>query len=101
MEKQSRRDFLRYTSLGVGAVGVVAVSPALLTGAGVLGAAPNRADGIQPVADAAPADPGAPVVAYVHDLSKGEIHVMVGTRQVIHHDKTLAAHLARVAQTAE
>jgi len=41
------------------------------------------------------------VVAYVHDLSKGEIHVMVGTRQVIHHDKTLAAHLARVAQTAE
>lgn len=53
------------------------------------------------MADVAPADLGAPVVAYVHDLSQGEIHVMVGTRQVVHYDKALATHLARVAQTAE
>ena len=37
------------------------------------------------------------VVAYVKDPSSGEISVMVGEREVIVHDRKLAARLSRAA----
>jgi hypothetical protein len=36
-----------------------------------------------------------PLVAYVSDLSKGEVSVMMGEREVIVHDHALCASLAR------
>jgi hypothetical protein len=48
-------------------------------------------------ADGGPAG-SEPVVAYVKDPSKGEISVMSGDREVIVHDRNLAAKISRAAR---
>ncbi|MGH3496230.1 MAG: hypothetical protein ACRDP1_02030 [Nocardioidaceae bacterium] len=92
-EHSSRRSFLRQTSLGAAVVGVVATSPGLLAGAA-------RADDS---ADAelshGPLHAGA-LTVFVRDHRTGEIAVMVGEREVVHHDRALARRLARIAATA-
>lgn len=43
---------------------------------------------------------GGPFVAWVKDAQSGEIAVMVGEHEVVHHDRQLAASLARIAARA-
>jgi len=75
-------------------------------GAAVVGVAavtPHSAE----AADAAarpPAEkvaPKGPVTAFVRDHRTGEVAVMVGEHQVIHHDRALANKLANLAITAK
>jgi hypothetical protein len=94
MTASSRRTFIRNASTSGAAVGLAAVSPALLGTA-----ASARADGRTCTATAAPAHQG-PFVAYVKNAKAGEIAVMVGEHEVVHQDKDLATRLAQVAATS-
>ena len=93
MAKQTRRKFLKQTSVVVATVGVVG---------GALVAAPRLS------AMAAPSDAAAkelstaklsgPMMAYVRDLSKGEVGILVGTREVVYRDPDLVVRLVRATQ---
>jgi hypothetical protein len=82
MSDPSRRGFLLLAGTGVAAVGAAAVAPAAF-------------------AESEPGEAGSstvqgPLVAYVTDLNKGEVSVMMGEREVVVHDRALCASLARV-----
>ncbi len=84
---QSRRSFLKGTSLGVAVVGA-ALTPGVF-----------RAPTASAEAPSGPMSAG-PVVAYVRDPASGEIAVLAGEREVVVHDAQLAARLARIAAGA-
>ncbi|HEY2273655.1 MAG TPA: hypothetical protein VGH30_12830 [Jatrophihabitantaceae bacterium] len=85
---QSRRGFLAVAGAGT----AVAAGAALLGGAGAAGAAtPGKSS-----PTAVPEQAKTPLVAYVRDAHTGEVCVMVDDREVIVHDKELAARIARV-----
>ena len=93
MTTHTRRSFLVHASMGI-AGGALA---------GGLAALPARAE--TPVA--APAMRGAtgaaPVdglIAHVRDAAAGEISVMVGSREVIHRDRSLVRQLMDIAAGA-
>jgi hypothetical protein len=86
MSDQSRRNFIRTASLGAAAVGVAAVIPA---GADAAGAA----------VPTGPTHDG-PFVAWVKNPGSGDISVMAGEHEVIHHDPKLARQLAILAARA-
>ena len=84
MSEHSRRHFIRNASIGAAAVGAAALIPSMTS------------------ADAAPAAPTGPAhdgpfAVWVKNAKTGEIAVLVGENEVIHHDKALAATLARIA----
>jgi hypothetical protein len=79
---QSRRGFLAVA--GAGAAGVAA--------AAALGGGSAEAE-----STAVPAQATKPLVAYVRDARTGEVAVMEGEREVVVHDRTLAARIARAA----
>jgi anaerobic selenocysteine-containing dehydrogenase len=83
----SRRNFLKTTAVGAAAVGAAAAVPTALAG---------DADAATPNA---PAHAG-PFMAWVKDARTGEIAVLVGDQEVVHHDKSLARRLAQIAATA-
>jgi len=80
MNDPTRRGFLVIAGAGAAAVGAATVAPAA-------GAAPVRA----------PSGASGPLVAYVSDMQSGEVTLMVGEREVVVHDRDLAARLARAA----
>lgn len=80
MNDPTRRGFLVIAGAGAAAVGAATVAPAV-------GAAPVRA----------PSEASGPLVAYVSDMQSGEVTLMVGEREVVVHDRDLAARLARAA----
>ena len=80
MNVPTRRGFLAIAGAGAAAVGVGAVAPSA-------GAAPARA----------PAGATGPLIAYVSDMQGGEVTLMLGEREVVVHDRDLAARLARAA----
>ncbi|QMU77200.1 hypothetical protein GXW83_17290 [Streptacidiphilus sp. PB12-B1b] len=94
MTASSRRTFIRNASTSGVAVGLAAVSPALL-GSPASAAAHGAA---APAPASGKAHQG-PFVAYVKNAKAGEIAVLVGEREVVHHDKDLATRLAQVAAT--
>jgi len=58
--------------------------------------------GLAAAANGSPSDVGAlPVIAYVSDARKGEIVVMVGTREVVRRDAGLVARLIAIAKEAD
>jgi hypothetical protein len=79
MTDSTRRGFLAAAGLGT-AAGVVAVA-----------VGPGAAD-----AEAAvlPADAHGPMAAYIHDVRKGEVALMIEGREVVIRDKRLVARLA-------
>lgn len=83
MSEHSRRHFIRNASIGAAAVGATAVIPTM-----------TSADAATPVAG--PAHDG-PFAVWVKDVKSGEIAVLVGESEVVHHDKALATALARIA----
>ncbi|MGI8761394.1 MAG: ubiquinol-cytochrome c reductase iron-sulfur subunit N-terminal domain-containing protein [Jatrophihabitantaceae bacterium] len=88
MTEHSRRKFLTHASLGAAAVGAAAVAPALTASAAA-----------EPLA-AGPVHHG-PFLAWVKDAKSGEISVLVGETEVVHHDRLLAARLAQIAGRAQ
>ncbi len=84
----SRRRFLTRLALGVSGLSALAAIP------GWVWRSPRSADATsQP--DTLSSAPETPVVAYVRDAAKGEVVLMVGTKEVIRKDPGLASHLVR------
>jgi hypothetical protein len=90
-DQSSRRTFLRHASLGTAALGATVLAPTALSQAASSHRAPARA-----AADDDTQHEG-PLMAYVKNPRTGEIAVMVGEREVVHHDAQLAARLSRIA----
>ena len=89
MAKLTRRDLIKQTSAGAAALGALAALPGL---AGAQGAAEAHATA------PAVADRSGPLVAYLRDVAKGEIGLLVGTREIIVRDRELAQRLLKAAQ---
>ena len=92
MAKQTRRKFLKQSSIGVAAAGVAG---------GVLVAAPHLKAMAAP-SDAATvlstASLSGPMMLYVRNLSKGEVGILVDTREIVYRDPDLVARLVKAAQ---
>lgn len=87
----SRRVLLKRGGVGAAAAGFIAAFPAFAGRAEASQkAATGHGDGV-----AAPAGPAAtgPLVVHIPDPRTGEIHLMVGTREVIRSDPALVARL--------
>jgi photosystem II stability/assembly factor-like uncharacterized protein len=82
MNDATRRKFLTMAGVGT-AAGVAAM------------AAPGTAAAASSEDVALPADAEGAMVAYIHDVKKGEVALMVEGREVIVTDKRLVARLAR------
>ena len=93
MTECTRRSFLVHASIGVAGGALLGGFPALPARAGspVEGAAPPGATGPAPVDG---------LIAHVRDVQTGEISVMVGTREVVHRDRSLAVRLLDIADGA-
>ena len=89
MTKQTRRRFLKQSSVGVATVGVLAAAPRLAAVA-----APANTS----VTELSTTTMSGPLMAYVRDLARGELGVLVGTREVILHDPDLVVRLLNAAQ---
>ena len=80
MNEPDRRGFLVLAGAGAATVGAaVAVAPAAEASTTV------------------PSHVKEPLVAYVRDARRGEVAVMIGEREVVVHDRELAARIARAA----
>jgi hypothetical protein len=89
MAKLTRRDLIKQTSAGAAALGALAALPGL---AGAQGVPEAHAAGL------AVADRTGPLVAYLRDMAKGEIGLLVGTREIIVRDRELVERLLKAAQ---
>ena len=87
----SRRGFLKAAAVGAAAAGVVAIAPKVLT------SATNSSTTSSEEADVPLGRITGPVVAYVRDVSTGEVVVMMGSKEVVRRDPSLATRLARIA----
>ncbi|MEO8889042.1 MAG: hypothetical protein ABI301_03445 [Jatrophihabitantaceae bacterium] len=88
MSDSTRRGFL--TLAGAGAV----------AGAAVM-AAPAATAETRPDEVSMPSGAEGPMAAYIHDLKRGELALMIEGREVIVTDKQLVARLARAFARAE
>ena len=92
MAEISRRNFLKTARNGAAAVGIVAVAPTMLmTRAG----AATKPKPIKAEATVRPVSSDETVVVHIPNPRSGEIHFMVGTREVVTHDRALVARLVR------
>ena len=86
MTRNSRRTLLKSAAAGAAAIGLVGAAGGLagstIAARGSIGTSSE------------------PVVAYVSDARKGEIVVMVGTREVVRRDAALVARLIAIAKEA-
>lgn len=92
MAELTRRNFITRTSIGV-AGGVLA--GALAAEVPGLVAGPEQMAGRSLPSGSAATEP---LIAHVRNVSRGEIALMVGTREVIYKDRELAARLVVAAQ---
>ncbi len=86
MTRNSRRTLLKSAAAGAAAIGLVGASRGL-TGSGT-----EARGSIETSSE--------PLVAYVSDARKGEIVVMVGTREIVRRDAALVARLVAIAKEA-
>jgi hypothetical protein len=86
MTRNSRRALLRSAAAGAAAIGLVSASRGLA--------------GSSSVARGSIETSSEPLVAYVSDARKGEIVVMVGTREIVRRDAGLVASLVAIAREA-
>ena len=91
----SRRTFLAQSGAGVAAAGLLSAAPALPRRA----RASQKPAAIEDRGVAAPEGRAAtgPLVVHIPDPRSGEVHLMVGTREVIRKDSALVARLVRDA----
>ncbi len=88
MAKLTRRRLIKQTSVGAAALGALMAAPGL--------ASAQIATAEQ--ASAAGEAMRKPVVAYVRDHAKGEVAVLVDTREIIVHDHELVRRLMQAAR---
>lgn len=88
--KVSRRSFLKKTAAGAAAAAALAAAPSLLVVAERTGSGDASTT----------AGATTPLVAYVRDAAKGEVVIMVGTKEVVRRDPNLARWLASLSQGA-
>jgi hypothetical protein len=95
MASISRRTFLKRGGTGVAAAGFLAAIPAFPARAW----ASRRPATVHSNGVAAPAGRAAsgPLVVHIPDPRTGEVHLMVGTREVVRRDSALVARLVREA----
>lgn len=96
MTTQSRRNFLKATSVGGTALGTAILWPRLFDQPASAHAVAEQ--GVPGSADAIAH--GGPFVAYVKNAKTGEIAVLAGEHEIVHRDPQLAARLAQVAALA-
>jgi hypothetical protein len=88
----SRRKFMRNASVSAAAAGAVAAGGlGLFAGGGTADAA------ARPASDA-PEVEGSGVIAHVVDAKKGEIAILVGTREIKYTNRAMAQQLMRAAK---
>ncbi len=92
MTDSTRRGFLVMTGAGAAAVGAAAVVPGAF--------ASDRNDSAVSADEQAAQGPAVegPLIAYVNDVSTGEVSVMVGDQEVTVVDRDLAAKIARLSR---
>jgi hypothetical protein len=73
--------------------GFLILAGAAAAGAGVAAVAPSSSKAREQATRSVAVD--GPIVAYVSDLQRGEVSVMMGEREVVVHDRALCASLAR------
>lgn len=98
MTGSNRRKFIKTAGVGAAAVGAAALVPAA-TGSTPLG---EKAPAAAPAAAkplAVPAAAKGAMVAYVRDVAKGEVSVMVEGREVTITDHQLVAKLANAVHS--
>ena len=99
MADLSRRMFLKRSGGSAAALGAFAALPAIpaLRRRGPV--LPRRPAAVHDAGIAAPAGRAAtgPIVVHIPDPLSGQVHLMVGTREVVHTDRALVAHLVRAA----
>lgn len=88
MYNPTRRTFLTRGSIGVAVAAVAAAIP----GAGIVLRQPRP-----PVGFGLAATTDEPLIAHVRDLNRGEISLLVGTREVVRKDVELARRLYAAA----
>ena len=96
MARISRRAFLQRGGAGAAAAGFLAAIPAFPGRAwAAVRPATVHSDGV-----AAPAGRAAtgPLVVHIPDPRTGDVHLMVGTREVVRRDRALVARLVREAR---
>jgi hypothetical protein len=100
MPRISRRSLLAKTGVGAAAAGVVTAVPSL-----VLSQRHQSAHSTPPAQQAATEARTStppkeiPSVAFVRDAAKGEVVLMIGTREVVRTDPALVAYLGRCCDT--
>ena len=93
MAEISRRNFLRNTGTGIAAAGLIAVAPAVI--ASEAGAATKTKATAHSKKMVKPASTSETIVAHIPNPRTGEIHFLVGSREVIHRDSALVARILR------
>jgi hypothetical protein len=97
MTELSRRSFLARTGAGAATAGLIAAMPSIATSASAAAATkaqdPSRAPATTDT-ELAPAS----LVVHVPDPRTGEIHFLIGTREVVHKDRALVARMLREAR---
>jgi len=86
MTRHSRRTLLKSAAAGAAAIGLVGA------GRGLTGSATAVKSSVETSSE--------PLVAYVSDARKGEVVVMVGTREIVRRDAALVARLVAIAKEA-
>lgn len=86
MAKLTRQALLRQTAVGAATVGALAAVPGLTTAHAAL----REAN--------APTASHEPLVAYVHDTTRGELVILAGTREIIVRDRALVKRLVAAAR---
>lgn len=88
MAKLTRSGFIKKTSAGAATIGALAAAPSLT-------AAHAASEALAPDHTAALREP---MLAHVRNAASGEIAILVGTREVIVHDRELVKRLAKAAR---
>ena len=93
MAELTRRGFLTQASIG-------AAGGALMAGLTAVPRLPGTPRWTAAMPAGASTEPVHGLIAHVRNVATGEIAVMVGTREVIHRDRSLAVRLMDIADTA-
>ncbi len=95
MNGSNRRTFFKTAGVGAAAVGAAALVPA-----GISATTSEKAANTVAAPVALPAGASGSMVAYIHDVSKGEVSVMVEGREVTVTDHQLVAKLAHAMHSS-
>ena len=93
MAKVTRRRLLKTTSIGAATVGMLAAGFSASPGLAAL-AAPAESS----TTELSAASLSGPMLAYVRDLAKGEVGVLVGEQEIIYRDPDFVMRLLKAAK---